>query len=240
MITDHRLMTIDLKTVNELVYEQMRARIVRNELGPGAPLVLADLATEFGTSTMPVRSALSMLQAEGLVRQVRHRGATVAPLEIEDLEVIQAVRIGIEGFAAAMGAEALSREGGAEMTRMLERCEEALKSLRSPDRLLEMQWRMHEICYLAAGRPRLLDLIRQYRHRAERYIRLAVGKHAPDQMPLQKKLVQACRRNDGEAAQRAIHDALAWTVEILRPVLLEFELETAARDVAIGRVARSE
>ena len=50
--------------------------------------------------TMPVRSALSALQAEGLVRQMRHRGATVAPLGLEDLEVIQAVRAGIEGFAA--------------------------------------------------------------------------------------------------------------------------------------------
>jgi DNA-binding GntR family transcriptional regulator len=66
---------ISLKSAAERVYEELRPRIVRNELTPGTPLQLTDLAKELGVSTMPVRSALSALQAEGLVRQVWHLGS---------------------------------------------------------------------------------------------------------------------------------------------------------------------
>jgi len=112
--------TIVLKTAVEQVYEELRARIVRNGLPAGTQLPLAELAEELGVSTMPIRSALSVLQTEGLVRQLPHRGATVAPFEVEDLEVIQAVRSGIEGFAARTGARGLTQGKVDEMARLFD------------------------------------------------------------------------------------------------------------------------
>jgi DNA-binding GntR family transcriptional regulator len=232
-------MTIQLKTANELVYDQLRARIVRNELAPGAPLVLVDLAAEFEISTMPVRSALSRLQAEGLVSHLRHRGATVAPLEIEDLEVIQAARQGIEGFAALTGAPAMSQQDIGKMHELWERGQRDLATVRNPHRLLEMQWVMHELCYQASGRPRLLELIRQYRQRAERYLRLVISQHAAEQLPLQERFVEACTNQDGEAARYAMCNALAWTVETLRPVIRELEADSEPPSRSAARGGRA-
>lgn len=220
LIRDHEARPLEVKTAADLVYDHLRARIVRNELGPGTPLVLADMAAELGVSTMPVRSALSTLQADGLVRQVRHRGATVAPFELEDLEVIQAVRSGIEGFAARNGAPAMSDDHIAEMVILFERCREIAES-GSVDTVLQTQWAMQDACYRAAGRPSLIRLIDEYRLRAERYIRLAVGSRALQQMRFQRDFVRACRRRDGEAARRALCSALEWTVTTLRPVIIE-------------------
>jgi DNA-binding GntR family transcriptional regulator len=222
-------MTIVLKTAVEQVYEELRGRIVRNELPPGTPLPLADLAEELGLSTMPIRSALSALQTEGLVRQLRHRGASVAPVEVEDLEVIQAVRSGIEGFAARTGAEALTRANVDEMARLFERCTE-IAVTGTLDRYLDTQWRMQDICYRASRRPRLLDLIHQQRRSAERYIRLAVSSRELQQnLPLQERFVEACRRRDGEGAEAAIQRALAWTVETLGSVIEEKQRIAASR-----------
>jgi DNA-binding GntR family transcriptional regulator len=212
-------MALALKTAAEQVYEALRARIVRNELVPGTPLPLGELADDLGVSTMPVRSALSALQAEGLVRQLRHRGATVAPLELEDLEVVQAVRIGIEGFAARAGSRELTSAQAAEIGRLFERCAR-IAPVGPLDHYLDTQWEMQDICYLAAGRPSLMNLIQQYRRRAERYIRLAVGSRELQQnLGLQERFVDACRAREGDAAERALREALAWTIETLRPVI---------------------
>lgn len=195
------------------MYEELRRRIVCTELAPGAPLPLAELAAELGVSTMPVRSALSVLQSEGLVRRFRHRGATVAPVELEDLEVIQAVRAGIEGFAARAGTRALTVADVEQMSKLFERCAE-IATTGPLDDYLDTQWRMQDICYEASERPRLLALIHQERRRAERYIRLAVSSRELQQnLPLQKRFVDACRKRDGDAAASAIQAALEWTVE---------------------------
>jgi DNA-binding GntR family transcriptional regulator len=206
---------IVLQTAADQVYEELRGRIVRHELSPGTPLPLAELADDLGVSTMPVRAALPRLEAEGLVRQVRHRGATVAPLDMEDLEVIQAVRIGIEGFAAELGARSMSDEDVEQLKKALERCR-VLADRGDLDAYLSALWEMHDICYAAADRRRLLDLIHQYRRRAERYIRLAVSnQELRNNIALQERLVQAFIARDGEAARRAIFHALTWMIGVL-------------------------
>jgi DNA-binding GntR family transcriptional regulator len=212
-----------LQTTAEQIYAELRTRIVRNELSPGTPLPLADLASEFGVSTMPVRSALAALQTERLVRQQPHRGATVAPLEVEDLEVIQAVRCGIEGFAARTGSAALTEPDLVEMAMLVHRCSEI--AAEGPlDLYLSAQWSMQDICYRASGRPQLVDLINQYRRRAERYIRLAVGgRELQQNLPLHERFFEACRQRDGAKTEAAIRAALDWTVETLRAAIAERE-----------------
>jgi DNA-binding GntR family transcriptional regulator len=226
--------TLVLKTAADQVYEELRMRIVRNELSAGTPLRLAELAEELGVSTMPVRSALSALQTEGLVRQLRHRGATVAPLEVEDFEVIQAVRSGIEGFAARTGAMALTELSMDEMALLFDRCREIATTGRL-DRYLDTQWSMQDICYRASGRSQLVDLIHQYRRRAERYIRLAVGSRELQQnLPLQERFLEACRQRSGERAEDAIRKALGWTVETLGSVIAEKQRVSARGQLDTG------
>jgi DNA-binding GntR family transcriptional regulator len=228
-------MTIVLKTAVEQVYEELRAGIVRNELPAGTLLPLVELAEELGVSTMPIRSALSVLQTEGLVRRVPHRGATVAPLEVEDLEVIQAVRFGIEGFAARTGARALTQANVDEMGMLFDRCRE-IAATGPIDRYLDAQWGMHDICYRAAGRAQLVDLIHQYRRRAERYIRLALGSRALQQnVPMQERFLEACHQRSGEKAEEAIRKLLGWTVETLGPAIAEQQQASAPGRLRTGR-----
>ncbi len=221
LIHDHRSVSnkIVLQTAADQVYEELRRRIVRHELLPGTPLPLAELAEELGVSTMPVRAALPRLEAEGLVKQVRHRGASVAPLDIEDLEIIQAVRIGIEGFAAEFGARSMTAADAQSIREALDRCT-VIAERGDLDEYLIALFEMHDICYAAANRPRLLDLIHQYRRRAERYIRLAIASlELPENIVLQERFVHACIAGDGEAARRAISHALNWTIGTLEPAI---------------------
>jgi DNA-binding GntR family transcriptional regulator len=142
----------------------------------------------------------------------------VAPLKLEDLEVIQAVRFGVEGFAARTGAPAMSDDHATEMARLFTHCQ-SIAATGSLDEILETQWAMHEVCYRASGRDTLLTVIRQYRRRAERYVRLAVTDRASEQLQFQKRFVDACCRRNGDAAEAALTEALTWTITALRPIL---------------------
>ncbi len=84
-----------IKSAEDQVYEVLRDEIL-HDLEPGMALPLAGIAERLGVSTMPVRAALMRLEADGLVRQQPRRGAIVAPLEVDDVQEIQAVRAGID------------------------------------------------------------------------------------------------------------------------------------------------
>ena len=56
------------------VYRAIKARAVACDFNPGEPIRLSPLATQLGVSTTPIRAALNMLVAEGLVRREPQKG----------------------------------------------------------------------------------------------------------------------------------------------------------------------
>ena len=86
-------------------YEQLRAAIVENRYPPGHRLVEQRLAAELGLSRTPVREALRMLQAEGLVVSERNRGAMVRPLSSTEVEDLYGLRIRLECYAVELATE---------------------------------------------------------------------------------------------------------------------------------------
>ncbi len=210
-----------VSSVTDAVYAHLR-RLILRQLPPGSPLRLNDLAAQLGVSTTPVRVAVERLRAEGLVVHQRGKGSTVAPLSVDDLLDIYAVRVGLESVAAGRGAPRLT-DGDVERMRGLVRKLGGLDhdDLRVLPQYLDAEWSMHEICYEAAGHPRLLQEIRSYRRQAERYFRLALaqGMNAHDDFQRQTAFFEACARRDGTAAERMARDLLEWTVERVAPML---------------------
>ena len=69
----------------EQVAERLRARIVDHSLGAGSWIDEQALALEFGISRTPLREALKVLAAEGLVTMKLRRGAYVTEVSERDL-----------------------------------------------------------------------------------------------------------------------------------------------------------
>ena len=89
----------------ELAYEQVRAAIVENRYPPGQRLVEQRIAEELGLSRTPVREALRMLEAEGLVVSERNRGAMVRPLSATEVVDLYGLRIRLESYAVEVATE---------------------------------------------------------------------------------------------------------------------------------------
>jgi DNA-binding GntR family transcriptional regulator len=95
-------------------YAEVRAAIVESRYPPGHRLVEQRIAEELGLSRTPVREALRMLQAEGLVVSERNRGAMVRPLSPTEVVDLYGLRIRLEAYAVEVATErATEQELGA-------------------------------------------------------------------------------------------------------------------------------
>jgi len=99
------------------VLERLRHLILTGEYGPNDRLIEEQLAERLGVSRTPVRQALTMLEAEGLVVIAPNRGAMVASFGVEEVWDIYDLRAVLEGYAARRAADRIE---GAELARMRE------------------------------------------------------------------------------------------------------------------------
>jgi DNA-binding GntR family transcriptional regulator len=107
------------RTLNEMIFQQLREAILDGELLPGEHLVQDDLAQKLGVSRIPVREAISRLQADGLVTVVPHKGAVVSSFTLEDLEQVYMLRSLLEGKAASIAAQRTHPDSLAALRRVL-------------------------------------------------------------------------------------------------------------------------
>ena len=116
-------MNLNRRPLYEDVADQLRERIFRNELRPGEWLDELKLASEMTISRTPMREAIKVLAAEGLVEMRPRRGAYVAESSPDDLRDIYHLLSLLESDAAA---ELAASDDGAAL-RELEDLHEQLR-----------------------------------------------------------------------------------------------------------------
>jgi DNA-binding GntR family transcriptional regulator len=90
--------------------ELIRNAIVEGRLEPGRRLKEEELARELGISRTPIREALLILQAEGLVTATPNRGAIVRVHDVEELDDLYELRALLEGHASRRAATRITGE----------------------------------------------------------------------------------------------------------------------------------
>ena len=98
-------LTLTPRALYEEVAEQLRQRIFRRELEPGGWIDELKIAEEFGISRTPLREALKVLAAEGLVTMKVRRGAYVTEMSEKDLRDVYHLLSLLESDAAGVVAE---------------------------------------------------------------------------------------------------------------------------------------
>ena len=103
-------LTLTPRALYEQVAEQLRQRIFRRELEPGSWIDELKIAEEFGISRTPLREALKVLAAEGLVTMKVRRGAYVTEMSEKDLRDVYHLLSLLESDAAGVVAERATPE----------------------------------------------------------------------------------------------------------------------------------
>lgn len=104
----------DVDAASVRVADRLRGLVLSGEIGPGQRIRQEDVAARFGASRLPVREALRILEAEGLVEHERNKGARVPRLGMHEVDVMYRMRERLEPLALlesmpALGPEAMQR-----------------------------------------------------------------------------------------------------------------------------------
>ena len=97
------------------VAADLRQRILRGELKPGARLKIDDIAALCDVSHMPVRIALQSLEAEGVLDVYPHRGAVIKAVDARFVRNMIEVRAAIEVMLTEKCARLIDKDGLAEL-----------------------------------------------------------------------------------------------------------------------------
>lgn len=145
------------RTLAEELRQQIADEIMSGALAPGAALDETELARRFAVSRTPVREAIRLLDAAGLVQARPHRAAMVARPSHQRLVSMFEAMAELEALCAALSAERMT---GADRS-ALEAAHEELRALihsGDPQRYHESNEAFHGTIYAGAHNEYLAEL----------------------------------------------------------------------------------
>ena len=161
-----RLVRDETPPLHARVVAQLRRAIVDHTFKPGERLVEERLADQLGVSRIPVREAILVLAAEGLVDLSARRGASVASLSAREAREIIELRALLEGQNARLAARGRNPKLLKGIKAVLEKGAEAVQAGRF-DLLSALNQRFHHELALAGENKVLAELLIKLRDRTE-------------------------------------------------------------------------
>ena len=132
--------TLTPRALYQDVAEQLRQRIFQRELQPGSWIDELRIAEEFGISRTPLREALKVLAAEGLVTMKVRRGAYVTEMSEKDLRDVYHLLGLLESDAAGVVARTATE---AQLQTLHAMHDELAAAVHERDRFFALNERFH-------------------------------------------------------------------------------------------------
>lgn len=198
------------RTTADTVAQMLRSEIQRGQLPPGTRLRQNEVAQRFGVSTTPVREALALLQAEGLVRIDPHRGALVFHPTVADLRESYDIRGALEALAVTKAIPRMTEELVKELQKVIDR----MRKEKDEVRWVELNNEFHLRLYQASGMPRLCTMIANLRDSSSTYIHMFAAHDLPEHRADDdhQEILDACAARDSRRARKAIAAHITHTV----------------------------
>lgn len=146
-------------TYSEQVVEALKRMLLNGELVPGDRVNEARIAEELSISRAPVRDALHMLTAEGLIEIRPQKGKFITHLTAQEVRNSYFVGGVLEGAAAAACCNNFTEQDFAQLADVLQAMEEA-QSLGTVA-LAPLDTAFHQIIFSRVNNPLLEDLSRR-------------------------------------------------------------------------------
>jgi DNA-binding GntR family transcriptional regulator len=185
------------------IADHLRAAILSGELAPGTRLRQEDIADQLGSSRIPVREALRIVEADGLVTLKPYSGATVAKLDFAEFDTAYKIRERIDPLALIASLESLT---DADIEHLEEIEDEIEHGGASADRFVALDREFHLTTYRGCRDKQLLATVTRFWNTTQHY-RRAYAQLIDDAgrdiiMYEHRLLIDAIRRRDPVDAER--------------------------------------
>jgi DNA-binding GntR family transcriptional regulator len=192
----------------EDVARLVRRRIFDGTYAPGQYIRLDQLAAELGISVTPVREALFVLSAEGLLSQQPRRGFTVVPVTGRDLTDVSNVQAHIGGELAARAAANITDDQLRELEKIQTELEDAYAD-DDGERAVRLNHEFHKAINVAAESPKLAQLMSQITRYAPESVFPTIPGWSDVSTVHHRKLLAALDKHDEDLARTAMSEHLA-------------------------------
>ena len=190
----------------DVVYHWLREQILIGELLPGTEIRQEVLARQFGTSRIPIREALSRLQAEGLIILRPRRGFAVTSLNQSEIIEIFELRMAVEEHAMRIATKERTPTDVSEVEALVEAMEAPAEapSLRYLQQWMSTNRHFHTRLIECAHRKRVSEVALNLRDAIEPYMRIEANfnRQVGYANVEHRKIFEAFKRKDSEAAAR--------------------------------------
>ena len=210
---------LQLITAVDVAYHGIRTSILSGEFEPGMQLKLQNLGDRYSISLIPVREALRLLQAEGLVESVRNKGARVAPISLAETIDVYRLRLVLETTAIKLAFPQIDDQ----LIGALEDLQRDMRRIFATDRIqyLELHHKLHFGIYSRCGSKWTMRMLSLLWSHSDRWRRIALPTDINSQTEDHGPILSALKARDIRRASKALeqHIHLAVKYSLKQPVL---------------------
>jgi DNA-binding GntR family transcriptional regulator len=220
------VISIPRAALHEQVAQRLRQMLVEGRITPGAKLNERELAELLNVSRTPLREAIKMLAAEGLVELVPNRGAIAVSLSEADVLNTFEVMAGLESLSGELAAERITPQELSEIQAMQFEMMAAY-TRRDLSAYYNLNARIHDAINAAAKNPVLATVYSHVNARLQalRFRSNQDGEKWKRAMKEHEKMIEALAARDGAA----MRDVLLGHLRNKRDVVLEQLREVQAK-----------
>ncbi len=193
------------ETVEQKVYQLIKNAILTRQIAPGNQLFESAIAAKVNASRTPIRSAITKLEAEGLVTVIPNKGAFIVQPTIDEMIQAFELRKVLEDMAIREG---YTKMGTSDIERLKHQTEEMGKAFQEGNILLyhEQNKAFHLVMAKASGNRYLIDFMEQILNQITIYMVLYDVFSGNDENDIveHNKVIQLLEANDKESLHNVI------------------------------------
>jgi DNA-binding GntR family transcriptional regulator len=211
---------ISRKSLHGELVPLVRNMVIGGELQPGDKIPEQALCERFGVSRTPLREALKVLAAEGLLQLSLNRGATVAKITSEEVDQLFPIMGALEGLAGESACVRMSRKQFSHLQQlhddMLEAYERGEWGL-----YIRLNRDIHESLFEFAGNAALSALYNSLmvRIHSVRFVAKKSPQRWKQAVQDHEKLMAALRARNAPLVREILHEHLRHKAEMVHEAM---------------------
>ena len=208
---------VERKALHDQLASYLRDMILEGLFQPGERLQEQKLCDQFGVSRTPLREALRVLAAEGIVTLTPNRGARIALSTLDEIEELYPLIGALEGLA---GELACARITDAEIGHIVGLHDRMVAHYRNGEIVAfkKLNGEIHEAIFEAAQNPSLTAHYRNLMvrtHSARSIVRMSPARWR-EAIDDHETMIAALRKRDGDRLGQILREHLKHKIGIIR------------------------
>jgi DNA-binding GntR family transcriptional regulator len=216
-------MSAVFKSKKEIVYETLRSDIVNGKFKPGTRLVIDELASQLGVSQIPIREAVTQLEADGFVTIEPYVGATITQIDANFIFEVFALLEATEVICTRAACRVMTDDEMNQVEVMIQNMDQ---SVDAPDFWSEQNREMHLFICKCARTELVMKMMSKVFDHWDRlrlhYLNGIAGNRIREAQDEHRQILEALRLRDADKVEHAIrehnHRALAGYTRDLQSV----------------------